>query len=276
MGSRSRAGRLPAAPVVAVVGRKGGVGKTTAACEIAAAVARQGRTVLVIDYDPSANATLRLGLLPEPGLASLILGRDGALPLGDLAVASPWMTDGRLLVVPASSDLASVSEDMRPSWPIALQRALDGVGRIADLVVVDTGPSRGRLGYQALVAATWILAVTTGEEDAVNALAAAIDEADEVDASGLRREPGPKVAGIVVAAAPLDADGMVRMVAPRALIEAVQSTYENLLWEPLVPRLDAVMAEVRRRQASVADLAPAARISAAYDALAGELARRAL
>ena len=100
MGSSGRPRSRRAAPVVAVVGRKGGVGKTTAACEIAAAVARQGRTVLVIDYDPSANATLRLGLLPEPGLASLILGRVGAPLLGDLAVASPWMPDGRLLVVP--------------------------------------------------------------------------------------------------------------------------------------------------------------------------------
>ena len=276
MGSRGRPRSRRAAPVVAVVGRKGGVGKTTMACEIAAAVARQGRTVLVIDYDPSANATLRLGLLPEPGLASLVLGRDGAPPLGDLAVASPWMPDGRLLVVPASSDLASVSEDARPSWPLALQRALDGVGRLADLVIVDTGPSRGRLGYQALVAASSVLAVTTGEEDAVNALAAVIDEADEVDASGLRREPGPRVAGIVVAAAPLGADGLVRMTAPRALIDAVQATYEDLLWAPLVPRLDSVMAEVRRRQASVADMPQAARIAAAYDALAVELVRRAL
>jgi len=76
IGSYGRSGVRRDAPVIAVAGRKGGDSKRTVACEFKTPVARQGRTVLVVDYEPSANATLRLGLTSESGLASLVLGRD--------------------------------------------------------------------------------------------------------------------------------------------------------------------------------------------------------
>lgn len=253
---------------LAVVSRKGGVGKTTAACELAAAAARQGTSVVLIDYDSSANATRRLGVEPTPGLAALMLGRAKG-SLEDLAVTSPW--DPLLRVVPADGDLATVSEDTRPSWPVALHRAIHSANLDADLVLIDTGPSRSRLGYQALLAADDIIAVTTGEEDSVNAIAEAFDDAAEVVESGLVA-PGPQVAGIVVAAAPLSQDGgAVRTRAPRELIEALSEAYGSLLWQPLVPLLPAPMAEARTQQVSAAKIPAAARVSAAYDALATTL-----
>ena len=257
-------------PVLAIVARKGGVGKTTTACELAMAVSAHGLRVLVIDYDESANATSRLGVTPEAGLASLVMGRPDALSLAELSVPSPWREDGRLSVVPSADDLAAVVSDPRPAWPMALRNAIAKSGDIADLIIIDTGPSRTRHGYQARVAADYVLTVTTGEEDSVNAIASAIDDTVEVAESGLVPGVGPAVIGIVASTA-LSLDGAVRMAAPRELVTALQDAYGDLMWSPLIPRLDAVMAEVRRRQISTRSMTDASRIAEAYDALAVRL-----
>ncbi len=143
---------------VAVTNAKGGVGKTTTAINLAAALADRGRRVLLIDADPSGNATL--GLFPTGGpprgLADAMI--DG-IPLAE--VAQPSRVDG-LDVVPPGDRLGSCSDQMGGSQGLGLGRefrvrrllrVVDGY----DVAVVDTSPVQTPLNVAILYAVDEVL-----------------------------------------------------------------------------------------------------------------------
>jgi chromosome partitioning protein len=147
-------GDVPAADggrIVAVANQKGGVGKTTTAINLAAALAAVGRQVLLIDLDPQGNASTGLGLDRRARATShdLIAG-EAALDEAIIASEIP-----RLSVVPASEDLAGAEFEFigHARREFLLSRAL--AGRIADFdeVLIDCPPSLNLLTINALVAA---------------------------------------------------------------------------------------------------------------------------
>jgi cellulose biosynthesis protein BcsQ len=101
----------PAAPrVLTVANQKGGVGKTTTAVNVAAALAQSGLTVLVIDLDPQGNASTALGIdhhAEVPSIYDVLV--DGA-PL--LEVVQPCTTVGNLFCAPATIDLAGAEIEL--------------------------------------------------------------------------------------------------------------------------------------------------------------------
>ncbi|MDP3971770.1 MAG: AAA family ATPase [Candidatus Nanopelagicales bacterium] len=150
--AKSRTG-LPR--IVAVVNQKGGVGKTTTAVNIAAALAEAGHQTLLIDLDPQANASLALGFNRGSGLT----GYDCLI--GDVPMSSIVRPTGTptLSFVPSSVDLAAseielVDVDGRER---RLADSLDDyLSESGDLefVVIDCPPSLGLLTVNALAAAT--------------------------------------------------------------------------------------------------------------------------
>lgn len=154
--------QLPPPPntrVFVVANQKGGVGKTTTAVNVAAALAMGGLSVLLIDLDPQGNASTALGVDHTPGVPGtydvLISGR----AIRDLAVESPEAAG--LKVLPATIDLAGaeielVSVVARENRLLrALTAYLDEFH--VDYVILDCPPSLGLLTLNALVAATEIL-----------------------------------------------------------------------------------------------------------------------
>jgi chromosome partitioning protein len=144
------------APIVAIANQKGGVGKTTTAVSLAAALAQLGARVLLVDLDPQGNATTGLGLRAEQGEPSTY----GVL-VEDLAVAEATIAtevDG-LELVPSSLDLAGAEVELVPAFSreLRLQRALASIGDRYDVVFVDCPPSLGLLTINALVAADEVL-----------------------------------------------------------------------------------------------------------------------
>lgn len=144
--------------VIVVANQKGGVGKTTTAVNLAAALARGGLRVLVIDLDPQGNATTALGIEnPEGTLGTYeVLG---GTPISEVVQLSPEAES--LWVVPATLDLAGaemglVNEMARESH---LRRALRRflADYQLDYVFIDCPPSLGLLTVNAFVAAQEIL-----------------------------------------------------------------------------------------------------------------------
>src|SRR5579859_6708627 len=133
---------------VAVMNEKGGSGKTTTAISLAAVLAERGLSVLVVDLDPQASASLWLGRGREPGLYRAITDRADLRPyVRSTAVQG-------IDLIAASRELAAV-DDLRGRMGIqtALKRALLKLGDNRDLVLIDCPPNLGLLSVNALAAA---------------------------------------------------------------------------------------------------------------------------
>lgn len=151
--------------VLAVANQKGGVGKTTSTVNMAAALAREGHHVLVIDLDPQGNASTALGLDHASGTPSTyeILTDDARL--SDIVVECPdipglWGAPATIDLAGAEIELVSlVARENRLARAIAdyLPVHEERHGRPVDLILIDCPPSLGLLTINAFVAAREVL-----------------------------------------------------------------------------------------------------------------------
>ncbi len=147
--------------VFTVSNQKGGVGKTTTVVNLAAALARSGARVLVIDLDPQGNASTALGVEHREGTPSVYDVIVNDTEMAEVVQESPEQAD--LFCVPATIDLAGaeielvsmVAREQRLSR--ALRTFLDEIAEGIDYVLIDCPPSLGLLTINAFVAATEVL-----------------------------------------------------------------------------------------------------------------------
>ena len=140
--------------ILAIANQKGGVGKTTTAINLGAALGAFEQRVLLVDCDPQANATRGLGAAAEPPTIYQVLA-DG-VPLEQAVRPSGFPN---LDLVPADRDLVGIEVESVgvPDWQRRLAGALAGVAGRYDVVLLDCPPSLGHLTVMALAAADGVL-----------------------------------------------------------------------------------------------------------------------
>ena len=144
--------------VIAVTNQKGGVGKTTTAINLAAALALDGRKVLLVDCDAQGNATSGVGQkgkhAPGRTLYEAITNTD--VDIHDFIV--PTAVD-RLSIIPATRDLSGAEIELISveDRERRLKNLLEQLGDEFDFVIIDSPPSLGLLTLNALVAADRVL-----------------------------------------------------------------------------------------------------------------------
>ncbi|MGH9118512.1 MAG: ParA family protein [Acidimicrobiales bacterium] len=142
--------------VLAITNQKGGVGKTTTAVNLGAALADRGHRTLVVDLDPQGNASTGLGLNVRDLDVSMydVMLRDR--PMDDCIEGTSVRN---LFVAPSALDLAGAEIELVPAFSreLRLRRALEEVRGNYDYVLIDCPPSLGLLTVNGMAAASEVL-----------------------------------------------------------------------------------------------------------------------
>ena len=143
------------AKTIAIANQKGGVGKTTTAVNLAAALGRLNRRVLLIDIDPQANATSGVGVprgSVQRNIYHVLVLQE---PIGNVVLP----TDFGFQVVPSDRDLAGAEIELidLPDRELILRSAVDPILGDFDYILLDCPPALNLLTLNALVAANSLL-----------------------------------------------------------------------------------------------------------------------
>jgi chromosome partitioning protein len=213
------------ARTIAVANQKGGVAKTTTVASLGAALAEQGRKVLLVDLDAQSCLTFSLGLDPELielSLHDVLLGRVGA------GMAIQRTQDG-VDLLPATIELAGTEAQLmsRPGREYALRTALEEVSAGYDVILLDCSPSLGVLTLNALTAADEVIIPLQCEMLSHRGVGQLLDTVHDV-----QRILNPKLR--VLGVLPTMFDGRTNHA--RAVLADVTDRYGLQVLEPSIPK----------------------------------------
>jgi chromosome partitioning protein len=249
--------------VVAVVNQKGGVGKTTTAINLAAALAERGRHVLLIDLDPQANSTSGLGVDPGRGRLTVYQLLSGEAGIDE--VAMPTAVPG-LLLVPSQLALAGAEIELatmtqrEQRLALALAQLEGGYGH----VLIDCPPSLGLLTLNALAAAQEMLIPLQAEYFALEGLSHLIYTQQLVR---MRLNPELELGGILLTQ--FDS----RTTLAWDVLQEVRRAYADRVFRTLIPR-NVRVSEAPSHGKPVIQYDPSSRGAQAYRQLAEEVLTR--
>lgn len=217
-----------ACKVFTIANQKGGVGKTTTAVNLAAALANQGVETLLIDLDPQANATSGLGFEKEEGhsVYAALMGE------GDASEIIISTGRKRLSLLPSEVDLAaaeielSQQENYLGQLAQAIQPIVDSDKYRA--IIIDCPPALGMLSMNSLASADYLLVALQCEYMALEGLGQILSVVDRLHEAGVNERL--EIGGIIMTM--FD----VRTKLSREVVDEVRENLPDQVFDTVVPR----------------------------------------
>jgi len=247
--------------VIAVANQKGGVGKTTTAVNLAAALALVEHSTLLIDLDPQSSATTGVGVRPSTPDDTIYEVLLGSRPCAEVSTATAIE---RLHLIPATRDLVGAEVELvnASEREHRLHAALASVRQRYDFIVIDCPPSLSLLTINGLRAADGVLVPLQCEYYALEGLTALLDTVGRV-----RETLNPTLALEGLLLTMFDS----RNSLARQVQNEVRSHFGDQVFRTVIPR-NVRVSESPSHGMPVLLYDPTSRGAVAYRALAREIA----
>jgi chromosome partitioning protein len=248
--------------IIAIANQKGGVGKTTSAVNLAAALAAVPKRILLIDLDPQGNATMAAGFNKstlEHSITELLLGESD---FNQALCRSEEAFD----LIPGNIDLTAAEIQLMdmPARESRLKQILDPIRNHYDFILIDCPPSLSLLTLNALAAADGVIVPMQCEYFALEGLSSLINT---INALKQQLNPNLKIDGIIRTMYD------IRNNLANAVSNELTQHFGDIVFRTLVPR-NVRLAEAPSHGMSILRYDRGSRGALAYMGLAGEMIRR--
>ena len=246
--------------VIAIANQKGGVGKTTTAVNLSAALAERGRKVLLIDLDPQGHATTAFQVNNVKGTLKDVLDRPEIL-----TDAIHTTVTRNVFIIPGDMNLAELELRSHPfaDRTLLLKKIMLNIPASFHYVVIDTPPSLSVLSLNALNSAEFLIIPITSEFLSLPGLVSMMNLLTRTKAE---TNPHLKLLGVLLCMY----DGRTNLA--REIVSELEAKFEGRIFETRIPR-SVRAAEAPSHGLPITQYARANPVAIAYRELAAEVER---
>ena len=251
------------AAIIVIANQKGGVGKTTTAVNLGAALAEAGERVLVVDLDPQGNATTGVGIDPRGLEQTVYQVLVGELPIDDIIEPTSLRN---LYVAPANLDLAGAEVELVPAYSreLRLRKALEPIREDYTYILIDCPPSLGLLTVNALAAGEELLLPIQCEYYALEGVQALVKN---VHLAQRHLNPNLRLGGVLLTMH----DARTKLA--DQVVTEVREHFGDLVFRQIIPR-NVRLSEAPSYGQPIVVFDPMSRGAIAYREVAKEVIRR--